>query len=136
MGTKSSAAASNFFEVDEDREKLSPRKAEAFHSLVAKNLFATKRSRPNTGLSISFLTTRVRDPSKQDWEKLIQNFKYLRGTQDIPLILRADGSGILKWYVDVSHGVHPNMRGHTGGGLTMGTGLPVSNLTKQKVNTY
>ena len=36
--TKSSAAASNLFEVDEDSEKLSPRKAEAFHSLVAKIL--------------------------------------------------------------------------------------------------
>ena len=64
--TKSSAAASNLFEVDEDSEKLSTREAEAFHSLVAKMLFATKRSIPDTGLSISFLTTRVRDPSKQD----------------------------------------------------------------------
>ena len=43
--------------------------------------------------------------------------------------------GILKWYVDVSHGVHPNMRGHTRGGLTMGTGLPVSTSTKQKLKT-
>ena len=135
LGTKSSAAASNLFEVNEDSEKLSPRKAEAFHSLVAKILFATKRARPDTGLSISFLTTRVRDPSKQDWKKLVHLFKYLRGNQDITLILRADGSGILKWYVDASHGVHPNMRGHTGGGLTMGTGFPVSTSTKQKLNT-
>ena len=87
LGTKSSAAASNLFEVDEDSEKLSPRKAEAFHSLVAKILFVTKRARPNTGLSISFLANRVRDPSKQDWEILVHLFKYLRGTQDIPLIL-------------------------------------------------
>ena len=50
MGTKSSAAASNLFEVNEDSEKLSPRKAEAFHSLVANILFATKRARPDTGL--------------------------------------------------------------------------------------
>ena len=84
---------------------------------------------------VSFITTRVRDPSKQDWKKLVHLFKYLRGTQDIPLILRADGSGILKWYVDASHGVHPNMRGHTGGGLTMGTVFPVSDSTKQKLNT-
>ena len=68
LETKSSAAASNLFEVDEDSEKLSPRKAEAFHNPVAKNLFETKRARPNTGLPISFLTTRVRDPSKQDWK--------------------------------------------------------------------
>ena len=52
LGTKSSASASNLFEVDEDSEKLSPRKDEAFHSLVAKMLFATKRARPETGLSI------------------------------------------------------------------------------------
>ena len=77
----------------------------------------------------------MRDPSKQDWKKLVHLFKYLRGNQDIPLILQADGSGILKWYVDASHGVHPNMRGHTGGGLTMGTGFPVSDSTKQKLNT-
>ena len=66
LGTKFSAAASNLFEVDEDSEKLSPRKDEAFHSLVAKILFATKRDRPDTGISILFLTTRVRDPSKKD----------------------------------------------------------------------
>ena len=135
LGNKSSAATSNLFEIDEDSEKLSPRKAEAFHSLVAKILFATNRVRPDTGLSVSFLTTRVRDPSKRDWKELVHLFKYLRGTQDIPLILRADGSGILKWYVDAPHGVHPKIRGHTGGGLTMGAGFPLSNLTKQKLNT-
>ena len=129
LGNKSSAAASNLFEVDEDSEKLSPRKAEAFHSLVAIILFATKRARPKTGLSILFLTTRLIDPSKQDKKKLVDLFKYLSGTQDIPLILPADGSGILKWYVDASHRVHPNMRGQTGGVLTMGMGFPVSALT-------
>ena len=117
---------SNLFEVGEDSEKLSPRKAEAFHSLVAKFLFSTKRARPDTGLSISFLTTRVRDPSKQYWKKLVHLFNYLRGTQDIPLIIRAYVSGILKWYMDASHEVHPNMRGHIGGGLAMGTVFPVS----------
>jgi hypothetical protein len=31
--------------------------------------------------------------------------------------------------------VHPNMRGHTGGGMTMGRGFPISVSTKQKLNT-
>jgi len=35
----------------------------------------------------------------------------------MPLILSANGSGILKWWVDASFVVHPNMRGHSGGGL-------------------
>ena len=50
LGTKLSAVACNLFEVNEDIKNLSPRKDEAFHSLVAKISFATKRARPDTGL--------------------------------------------------------------------------------------
>jgi hypothetical protein len=42
---------------------------------------------------------------------------------------------VLKWYVDASFAVHPNMRGHTGGGLTMGRGFPIVSSTKHKLNT-
>jgi hypothetical protein len=49
--------------------------------------------------------------------------------------MSAAGSGILKWWVDGSFGVHPNMRGHTGGGLFMGRGFPITTSTKQKLNT-
>ena len=60
---------------------------------------------------------------------------YIRGTRDLPLILTAHGSGILKWWVDGSFAVHPNMRGHTGGGLSLGRGFPIVSSTKQKLNT-
>ena len=53
----------------------------------------------------------------------------------MPLILGANGTGMLKWYVDGSYGVHPNMRGHSGGGLTMGRGFPIIASKKQKLNT-
>ncbi len=39
------------------------------------------------------------------------------------------------WYVNVSFAVHSNMHGHTGGGMTMGRGFPISVSTKQKLNT-
>jgi hypothetical protein len=61
--------------------------------------------------------------------------KYLRDTKKLPLILSANKSGILKWWIDGSFAVHPNMRGHTGGGLSMGTGFPIVTSTKQKLNT-
>ena len=61
--------------------------------------------------------------------------EYLRGNRDRPLVLGADNNGLLMWYVDASFAVHPNMRGHTGGGLTMGRGFPISVSTKQKLNT-
>jgi hypothetical protein len=41
---------------------------------------------------------------------------------------------VLHWYIDASFAVHPNMQGHTGGVLTLGTGAPVVTSTKQKLN--
>ena len=60
---------------------------------------------------------------------------YIRGTIDLPLTLSANGTGMLKWYVHGSYGIHPNMRGHSGGGLSMGTWSPISYYTKHKLNT-
>ena len=60
--------------------------------------------------------------------------KHLRKTLLLPLILSANGSGILKWWVDASFAVHPNVRGQSGGGSSMGRGFPVVSSTKQKLN--
>ena len=51
-GTKNSAAPGNLFIVREDFKKLDAKKAEKFHSIVANFLFATKRSRTDTGSDI------------------------------------------------------------------------------------
>jgi hypothetical protein len=53
----------------------------------------------------------------------------------LPLILSANGTGIIKWWVDAAFAVHPNMQGHSGGGLSLGRGFLIINLTKQKLNT-
>jgi hypothetical protein len=70
--------------------------------------------------SSAFLTTRVRAPNTNDWEKLFHLMEYLRGDHDRPLVLVADNNRLLMWYVDTSFAVHPNMRGHTGSGLAIG----------------
>jgi hypothetical protein len=61
--------------------------------------------------------------------------RYIRGTHAMPLIVSANGSSILKWWVDASFVVHPNMRGHSEGGLFSGCGFPILSSTKQKLNT-
>jgi hypothetical protein len=78
---------------------------------------------------------RVQAPNKDDWKKLVHLMKYLRGTHTLPLILSANGTGILKWWMDAAFAVHPNMRGHSGGGLSLGRGFPIVSSTKQKLNT-
>ncbi len=84
---------------------------------------------------IAFLTMQVRSPNIEDWEKLPHLMECLRGNRVRPLILGADNEGMLMWYVDALFAVHPNIRGHTGGGMTIGRGFPISVSTKQKLNT-
>jgi hypothetical protein len=129
-GTKTSAAPDSLFKVDEDCEKLAQAKAVEFHNLVAKTLYATNQARPDTCTAIAFLTMRVCEPDKDDWSKLVHLMRYIRGTRTMLLILSANGSVILKWWVGASFAVHPNMRGHSGGGLSLGHGFPIMSSTK------
>jgi hypothetical protein len=122
--------------VNEDCGKLPEDMAADFHTIIATTLYVTKRAWPDTCLSIAFLTTRVRAPNIDDWEKLCHLMEYLRKDDHAqPLVLGAKNDGMLMWYVDASFAVHPNMRGHTGEGLTMGRGFPITESTKQKLNT-
>ncbi len=107
----------------------------AFHNLVAKMLYVSKRARPDVSTAIAFLTARVRAPDVNDWRKLTCLMEYLWVDRLSLLILSANGSGVLMWYVDASFAMHPNMRSHTGGGSTMGRGFPIVSSTKQMLNT-
>ena len=71
-------------------------------------------------MAISFLTTRVRNPEKDDWKKPRRLLGYLKRTIKLPLILRADRVNVLKWWVDASYAAHDDMRGHTVGTMSMG----------------
>jgi hypothetical protein len=129
------AAPDNLFVVNKDCKKLSLEAAASFHTNIAKTLYVTKRARPDTCLNIAFLTMRVRAQDTDDLEMLCHLMEYLRGDQDQALVLSAENDGLLMWYVDASFAVHPNVRGHTGGWLTMGQGFPIVASWMQKLNT-
>ena len=42
---------------------------------------------------------------------------------------------IVKWWVDASFAVHPDMRSHTGAVMSIGKGAIYSSSTRQKINT-
>ncbi len=75
-------APNNLFVVNEDCEKLLEAVSADFHTIGAKTLYVTKRARPDTCLAIAFLTTRVRAPNTNDWEKHCHLMEYLRGDHD------------------------------------------------------
>jgi hypothetical protein len=79
--------------------------------------------------------TRVKSPDEDDWEKLKRVLKYLDGTKYLKLRLSVENMGMLKWYVDWSHNVHPDCRGHGGALFSMGKGATMSYSRKLKLNT-
>ena len=95
--------------VNEDCEKLPEDMAADFYTIVAKTLYVTKRARRDTWLAVAFLTTRVRAPDRDDWEKLRRLIEYIRRDNSCPLVLGANNDVLLMWYVDASFAVHPNM---------------------------
>jgi hypothetical protein len=114
--------------------KLDTKRAEIFHTFVAKGLFLCKRARPDIQQAILVLCMRVRDLNQADWEKLMRVMKYLNGTKEENLTLSADNLRVVKWYVDASFAVHPDFKSHTGAMMTLGKGAMQSIARKQKMN--
>ena len=75
---------------DGDRELLGPEMAKKFHRTVAQLLFLCKRARPDIETLVSFLTTRVKQPDKDDWGKLRHGLMYLKGALHMKRYLTAD----------------------------------------------
>ena len=134
-GTAPTPAASYLFEVNESAEKLAEQIGIMYYHNAAKLLFLCKRARPDVQTAVAFLSTRVKSPDVDDYKKLGRTLKYLRGTLYMPLVLEADDMQIIKWWVDASFAVHPDMRSHTGGVMTLGKGAIYGTSTRQKINT-
>ena len=124
-------AANHLFKVQDDQKKLPETLAQVFHTFTARALFATKRARPDIHTTVAFLTTIVLCPDDDDWTKLVRLIRYLRATLTLPLILSADSTSIVKWWVDGSFGVHPDTRSQTGGTASLGKGSFISASIKQ-----
>ena len=133
-GTAATPAQEHLFSVDESDKKLDKDHSAWFHTAVANGLFACKRARPDIQLAIAFLSTRVKEPAQDDWNKLVRLLKYLNGTRELVLTLSVDELRMLKWYVDVSYGVNNDCRSHTGSILSLGKGGVTNGSIKQKLN--
>jgi hypothetical protein len=128
-------AASNLFTVREKVNKLDDARADTYHRLTAKLLYLCKRARPDLQPTVAFLTTRVVQPDDDDWNKLTRAMRYLRGSKDLYLTLEADEGIDIKWWIDASFAVHPDMRSHTGGTLSLGKGSVYSMSRKQRTSS-
>ena len=62
--------------------------------------------------------------------------KYLNGTKYLKFKLSVDNLGMLKWYIDGSHNVHCDCKGHRGAVFMLEKGATSSYLRKVKLNTW
>lgn len=134
-GVSSTGTAGYLYMVNENAEKLDDETAAIFHHLTAKLLYLSKRTRPDLQTPVSFLTTRVKSPDVDDWKKLGRCLRFLKATKHDPHTLEADGTGVIRWWVDASFAVHPDMRSHTGAVMSMGKGCAYAVSRRQRLNT-
>ena len=114
-GTSSTPAAVHLFKTNpEDPKLLGKEKKKIFVHLVMQGLYLSQHGRPDIRTAISFLCSRLQNPDKDDYKKLTQLIRYLRGSKELILTLRANNDFIVWWWIDASYAVHDDMKGHTG----------------------
>ena len=130
-----SAAAPHLFSIREDSESLNDEQSDIFHSITAKLLYVMKRARPDIETAVSFLMRRVSKSDVDDWKKLSRLIGWLKRTKDDVRVIGANSLSKLFTWIDAAYAVHDNMRGHTGGAISMGHGIIHGRAGMQKINT-
>ena len=132
--TSVTPASEHLFEIRES-PPLTKDNANLFHTWTAKLLYLSKRTRPDILTAISFLTTRVLEPTEDDWAKLERVMKYLNGTKDMGITLDASSDKPLELqaWIDASFAPHEDAKSHTGLIIALGNGPVFASSTKQKL---
>jgi hypothetical protein len=127
----------DLFDIDTTSPLVPEDLKERFHRGTAQCLYLATHVRPDILVAVSFLSTRVQEPTEQDAKKLIRLLRYLNHTKDLGLILGGDSEGNfhLAAYVDASFGVHADGKSHTGMFITLGRGIILAKSVKQKIVT-
>ena len=128
-------AGPNILSVDPSSPRLDARRADIFHSIVAKMLWVRPRSRLDIAFTISFMCTRVGCSTEEDWMKLRRLMGYLNNTIHEKRTLGADSIIDLSTWIDSSYAIHADMKGHTGGGMSFGIGVFGEKSNKQRINS-
>jgi hypothetical protein len=134
-GTANTPAASSLFKVNKNSKPLDTQSKKQFHSMTAKLLYLSKRIRPDILTAVSFLTTRVQNPTEEDQSKLERVLKYIKATKTLGIVLEADKFITVIAYVDAAYGVHDDYKSHTGATITLFKGPVYAKSSKQKLMT-
>jgi len=76
--------------------------------------------------SSCFLCTKVENPESDDYKQLTYVIQYLRGTQDLMLMINQGDHP--NWWVDSLYTVHPDMHSHSGIRMMLSKGAMHSSM--------
>jgi hypothetical protein len=94
-------------------------------------LYLAKRGQPDILTAMSFLTSRIQNPTAEDLKKLKRVLKYLNETRDIKLRFSCDRDIVIIAYVDSLFGCHSDAKERTGAMISLGDGAVRSRSNKQ-----
>jgi hypothetical protein len=92
------------FEVSSASDLLGVERSRWFHTVMAKLLYLAKRARSDILTVISFLCTRVTQPTVEDFEKLMYLLGYLHAAWDKVLKIGKQPHHRIELYVDAAYG--------------------------------
>ena len=118
-------APEDLFKISESSPKLDCARKETYHHISAKTLWLSQRSRNDIQLATGYHCSRVKDPNEDDWRKLTWLMRYVWWTRFIPTIIRITDEGATI-YIDGSHAIHADTKGHSGLYTTMGKGALIN----------
>ena len=98
-------------------------------------MFLAKYAHPDILTRVVYLSTRVKRPSNDDWDKLIRILNDLKCKNEILLKLELKDVNNLHCNVELSFGIHNDYRSHTGLIFSLGNRAICSESIKQKGNT-
>ena len=134
--TATTPARPNLFAIPDKSYPLLPDDLrERFHSITAKLLYLSKRTRPDILTAVALFTKRVLKPQRDDYDKLSRTIKYVRGTQHMGIIFEVHEPIHVTAYIDASFVIHPDMKSHTGSVVTLGKGTIYAKSRTQRLMT-
>ena len=127
------AAKKDLRSIDEGSPRLSAKEAEQFVTSTYMLMHVALRARGDLCPTLSFLSSRVAAPTKQDQQKLKRLLEFVLRTINDKSYLGADDLTKFAMYVDVAFAVHADRKSHTGGVISFGTGGLMISSTKQRL---
>ena len=114
-------AGNHPFKVEEACKKLYNRDNIILRRLVSNIISLSKGAGTDIQPTITFLTTRVINPDKDNWKNIRRVLSYLDATiNTVNPQLNANNLNVVHLWVDASYGTHPDLKGQTGATISIG----------------